>query len=198
MQFAPITADAQMFRNFNYKPELYKKYIEPHISDGQQWTIVYLPKLLHPKSIGEITLASSDPLVYPVINPNYLKEKEDVRKLIDACKLAEKICQTEPLNGVVKSLAKEINEGEPIENEDDFWESYVRKYTITVYHPVGTCKMGKEDDEMSVVTPDTRVKGVKGLRVVDASIIPLIVSGNTNVPTIAIGEKAADLIKNNS
>jgi choline dehydrogenase len=72
--------------------------------------------------------------------------------------IAEKIFQTEPLNNVVKSLAKEMNGDETIENEDQFWESYIRKYMITVYHPVGTCKMGKEDDPMAVVTPDTRVK----------------------------------------
>ncbi|CAF3877494.1 unnamed protein product [Rotaria sp. Silwood1] len=80
---------------------------------------------------------------------------------------------------------------------DQFWESYVRKYTITICHPIGTCKMGKEEDPMAVVTPDTRVKGVRGLRVVDASIMPSIVSGNTNIPTVAIAERAADLIKNN-
>jgi glucose dehydrogenase (acceptor) len=83
------------------------------------------------------------------------------------------------------------------QNEDQFWESFVRKYTVTVYHPTGTCQMGKEEDPMTVVTPSTRVKGVKGLRVIDASIIPLIISGNTNVPTIAIAERAADLIKKN-
>ncbi len=198
MHFCPITADAELFRNFNFKPEVYEQYFKPHLSDGQRWTIGLLPTLLHPKSKGEIILASRDPLVHPIINPNYLEDQEDVRQLIEACKLADKICQTEPLKRILKSMAKEMNGDEKTENEDQFWESYIRKYSVTVYHPTGTCKMGKDEDPMTVVTPDTRVKGVKGLRVIDASIIPSIVSGNTNIPTIAMAERAADLIKNNS
>ncbi|CAF3606651.1 unnamed protein product [Rotaria sp. Silwood1] len=197
MQFSPFTADAEFFRISNFKPEVYEQYLKPHLTDGSQWTVLYLPTLLHPESKGEITLASRDPLAHPIINPNYLEDKEDVRKLVEGCKLVEKICQTEPLNSVLKSMAKEMNGDEATENEDQFWESYVRKYTITICHPIGTCKMGKEQDPMAVVTPDTRVKGVRGLRVVDASIMPNTISGSTNIPTIAIAERAADLIKNN-
>lgn len=174
---------------------MYDQYLKPYLDDGQQWTVLVLPALLHPKSKGEITLASRDPRVHPIINPNYLEDKEDVRKLIEACKLANQICQTEPLNNIFKSMMEEINGDETTENEDQFWESYIRKYSITVYHPTGTCRMGKEEDQMTVVTSDTRVKGVKGLRVVDASIMPKIVSGNTNIPVIAMAERAADLIK---
>ncbi|CAF0758008.1 unnamed protein product [Adineta steineri] len=197
VHFCPLTVDANLLQNFNFKPEVYEQYIGPHLCGEHQSTMAYLPTLLHSKSKGEITLASRDPLAHPNINPKYLEDKEDVRKLIEACKLAKKVCQTEPLKNVVRSLAKEMNGNETTENEDQFWESYIRKYTITVYHPVGTCKMGKDDDEMTVVTSDTKVKGVKGLRVIDASIIPINVSGNTNIPTIAIAERAADLIKNN-
>jgi choline dehydrogenase len=180
------------------KPEIYELYFEPYLSGGQEWNVACLPTLLHPKSKGEITLASRDPLVHPIINPHYLEDNEDIRKLVKACKLAEKICQTEPLKNVLKSMVKEMNGNETTENEDQFWEAYVRKYSITGYHPTSTCKMGKEEDPMTVVTPDTKVKGVKGLRVIDASIMPTIVSGNTNVPTIAIAERAAELVKCNS
>ncbi|CAF1542118.1 unnamed protein product [Adineta ricciae] len=90
------------------------------------------------------------------------------------------------------------NENATSENQYQFLESYIRRYSLTAHHPIGTCKMGKQEDPMAVVTPDTRVKGVKGLRVVDASIMPTLVSGNTNIPTIAIAERAADLIKSNS
>ena len=197
-QFCPITVNAEISPNWNFKPEVYEQYLKPHLSDGKQWTVGYTPVLLHPKSTGEIVLASRDPFDHPLINPNYLENKEDVTKLVEACKLASKIYQTEPMKSVVKSLVEDMNQEETIENEDQFWESYVRKYSISTYHPIGTCKMGKEEDPTTVVTSDTRVKGVTGLRVIDASIMPNIVSGNTNIPTIAIAERAADLIKNNS
>ncbi|CAF3765262.1 unnamed protein product [Rotaria sp. Silwood1] len=194
----PITTDCELFKNFNFKPEVYENYYKPYVSDGSQWSVFYFPTLLHPKSKGEITLASRDPLAHPIIDPHYLEDKEDVRILIEGCKQAEKLCQTEPLKGKLRSLAKEMNGNESIENEDQFWESFVRKYTLTLYHPIGTCKMGIEEDPMTVVTPDTRVKGVRGLRVVDGSIMPTLVSGNTNIPIVAMAERASDLIKNNA
>ena len=198
VHFCPLTIDAELFRNFNFRPEFYEQHFASHLANGDRWTVAILATLLHPKSKGEITLASRDPLVHPLINPNYLAEKEDVRQLAEACQLIEKICQTKPLDGALTSLTKQINGKESTVNEDQFWESYIRKYTITVYHPTGTCKMGTAEDPMAVVTPDTRVRGVKGLRVVDASIIPQIVSGNTNIPTVALAERAADLIKSSA
>ena len=192
----PVTVDATFFRNNNFKPEIYEEYFKPQFSDEYKWTVFGPAIFLHSKSRGEITLASADPLAHPLINPNYLEDKEDVRKLVQACKLSEKIFQTEPLKNILKPIAKNINPVENVENEDQFWKSYVRKYTTTVFHPTGTCQMGNEEDPLTVVTPDTRVKGVKGLRVVDASIMPKIVSGNTNTPTVAIAERAADLIRN--
>ncbi|CAF1427305.1 unnamed protein product [Adineta steineri] len=174
-----------------------REVFKPHLSDGNQWSIICLPTLLHPKSKGEITLTSRNPLEHPIINPHYLEEKDDVRKLIEACKLVDKIFQTEPFKDVIKPTAEEMNEDNRIDNEDHFWELYVRKYSVTSYHPIGTCRMGREENPMTVVTVDTRVKGVKGIRVVDASIIPESLSGNANIPTIAMAERAADLIKIN-
>ena len=187
-----MTFSRELFHEINFNDEVYEEYVKD-LSDEYKWSIMCFPVLLHPKSKGEITLASSDPLEHPIINPNYLHEKEDVQKLVQGCQLIEKIFQTEPL----KDITTRTSLGKPTdENEDQFWESFVRKYTVTVYHPTGTCRMGEEDDPMSVVTSDTRVKGVKNLRVVDASIIPKTISGNTNIPTIAVAERAADLIKN--
>lgn len=197
MAFCPITIDEDLMLNFNYKSEMYEQYFKSKTGDGKQHTVACVAILLHPKSKGEILLQSCDPFAHPIINPNYLQEQEDVQVLIEACKLWDKICQTKPLDSAIRSTAKEIDGNGTYKNEDQFWESYNRKFGVTCYHPTGTCKMGKEDDPTTVVTPDTKVKGVKGLRVIDASIMPTIVSGNTNIPTIAIAERAADLIKNN-
>ncbi|CAF1370533.1 unnamed protein product [Adineta ricciae] len=196
--FCSVTADANLCRLWNFKPEVYEKYLKPKFCEDQQCTVIALPVLLHPKSRGEITLASDDPFVHPIIDPNYLEDKEDVRKLIEACKITDQICKTKPLNSVLELMMDDRNENTTSENQDQFLESYIRKYSLTAYHPIGTCKMGKQEDPMAVVTPDTRVKGVKSLRVVDASIMPTLVSGNANIPTIAVAERAADLIKSNS
>lgn len=192
IQFCPLSLTRELFHEVNYGDEVYEQYAKEH-RDEYQWSVMPCLVLLHPESKGEITLASSNPLEHPLINPNYLQEKEDVRKLVQGCQMIDKIFQTEPLKSVTKSFTRPIDE-----TDDQFWESFVRKYTVTVYHPTGTCRMGKEDDVMSVVTSDTRVKGVQNLRVVDASIIPKTLSGNTNIPVIAIAERAADLIRNKS
>ena len=192
IQFCPMTFTRELGEEVNFKDEVYEEYSKQH-REEYQWSVVPGVVLLHPKSKGEIILASSNPLEHPLIDPNYFHEKEDVQKLARGCQLIDKIFQTDPLKSVTKSFARPADE-----TEEQFWESFVRKYTVTVYHPTGTCRMGKEDDPMSVVTSDTRVKGVQNLRVVDASIIPKTISGNTNIPVIAVAERAADLIKNKS
>lgn len=153
--------------------------------------------LLNPKSIGKIELRSSDPLDKPKIDANYLDEKVDVDTLIRGIRMHQKLLLTNtfkeheaeyfkiPFNG---SLNLEYD-------SDKYWESYVRHMNTTLYHPVGTAKMGPDSDVKAVVDYQLKVKGVKGLRVADASIMPKIVSGNTNAPTIMIGEKVSDFIK---
>lgn len=192
LQFCPITVDAEICKNFNFKPEVYEQYFKPHLSDNKQWTVGVLATLLYPKSSGEITLASRNPFDHPIIDPKYLEDPDDLRVLIAACKKADQICQSEPLKKVIQSFSETFVKSSTKENEDQFWEEYIRNYSLTDYHPLGTCKMGQIDDPMSVVTPDTKAKGVKGLRVVDASIIPDCPSGNTNIPIIAVSERAAD------
>ena len=144
---------------------------------------------LRPTSTGHIALKSTNPREYPAIHPNYLATLEDQKTAIESIKITRKIMGAPALNPLISS------EHEPgIEHQtDEELLEYARNRATTIYHPTGTCKMG--NDEMAVVDDRLRVKGVKGLRVVDASIMPIIISGNTNAPTIMIAEKAADMIK---
>lgn len=141
------------------------------------------------QNIGSISLQSTNPKDPPIIQMNYLQHQTDVQKLIEGIKLMRRLFQSHAFD---EFRGKEIAPGADIQS-DAALEAYIRDTCSTVWHPVGTCKMGI--DSMAVVDPELRVRGVEGLRVVDASIMPTITTGNTNAPTIMIGEKAADLIK---
>ncbi|MEH2117768.1 GMC family oxidoreductase [Nostoc sp.] len=132
---------------------------------------------------------SPDPKDPPTIRMNYLQSQADVQKLVEGVKLIRQLIQTSAFDDF---HSEEIAPGSHVQSNAAL-EAYIRDTCSTVWHPVGTCKMGI--DPMAVVDPELRVYGVKGLRVVDASIMPTITTGNTNAPTIMIGEKAADLIK---
>jgi choline dehydrogenase len=143
-----------------------------------------------PESRGSITVRSSDPLDAPVIQPNYCSDVEgkDIRVLIDGIRWMRKIVAAPEF----ASLAGvEITPGPEVISDRDL-AAYVRQSAETYFHPVGTCKMGI--DELAVVDPQLRVRGVERLRVVDASVMPSIPRANTNAATIMIAEKAADLI----
>jgi choline dehydrogenase len=147
--------------------------------------------LLQPKSTGSITLRSANPLGAPVIDPRYLSDPDglDFRTLVAGMKLAHR---------VMRSPALAAFAGEPIQPDreprtDADFEALVRERSETLYHPVGTCRMGAE--AMAVVDAQLRVRGLEALRVVDASVMPQIIRGHTNSPTVMIAEKAADLIR---
>ena len=144
---------------------------------------------LRPLSRGEIRLESPDPLAHPVIEPNYLSDPRDLEKLVMGLKAARRILTArafDPYRGA------EIRPG-PGVRDDDAIRGFIRERAETIYHPAGTCRMGA--DPLAVVDPELRVRGMEGLRVADASVMPLLVGGNTNAPAIMIGEKAADLIR---
>lgn len=144
---------------------------------------------LRPTSTGHIALKSANPEEYPAIHPNYLSTEEDRKTAIEAIKVTRRIVNAPALAPLIK---EEHEPGVQHQTDAELLE-YARNRATTIYHPTGTCKMGQ--DEMAVVDDRLRVHGIEGLRVVDASIMPVIVSGNTNAPTIMIAEKAADMIK---
>ncbi len=145
--------------------------------------------LLHPESRGRVSLKDADPMSKPVIRHNYLAAERDRTTLRDGIRVARRIYQSEPLRGMV---ADELFPGVAVET-DAALDTYVRETASTMYHPVGTCRMGA--DQGAVVDDALKVNGVEGLRVIDASIMPTVPGGHTNAPTIMIAEKAADLLR---
>ncbi len=143
---------------------------------------------LRPKSRGHVHLRSADPLAPPVIKPNYLSHPQDRQVAADALKLTRTICKAPAL---APFEPEEFKPGVDIESDEELARA-AGDIATTIFHPVGTCKMG--DDPMAVVDARLRVHGLTGLRVVDASIMPTITSGNTNSPVVMIAEKAADMI----
>lgn len=144
---------------------------------------------LRPHSRGSIKIRSADPHEYPSIQANYLSAEEDLRVAVDAIKVARRIAEADALKPVI---IDEYVPGRQYQTDEQLLDA-ARRFSQTIYHPTSTCKMGS--DEMAVVDSRLKVHGIKGLRVADASIMPVIVSGNTNAPAIMIGEKCADMIK---
>jgi choline dehydrogenase-like flavoprotein len=144
--------------------------------------------LLRPKSRGTVALKSADPNAAPLIDPNFLGETEDLESMVAGYKTTRRLLETPTL----RALQKKEMFTAGVKTDDDI-RNILRARVDTVYHPVGTARMGA--DPLAVVDPKLKVHGLEGLRVVDASVMPTLIGGNTNAPTIMIGEKAADIIK---
>jgi len=149
------------------------------------------PCQLRPESRGSIHAGSPEPEAPPVIRPNFLATETDRRTLVDGMRFARRIAQTAPL---ADHVVRERRPG-PDAGRDDALLAYGRETGVTLYHPVGTAKMGPAADRTAVVDDRLKVHGLDGVRIVDASVMPMLVSGNTNAPVMMIAEKAADLIK---
>jgi choline dehydrogenase-like flavoprotein len=151
-------------------------------------SITLMPTLIYPKSRGTLRLASADAEAPPLIDPAYLSDSRDAQFLFDGVKLMREVAASAHLQRVVTA---ELHPAEAARDDASLWRELPNRAT-TVYHPVGTCRMGS--DERAVVDPLLRVRGIEGLRVADASIMPSVTGGNTNAPAMMIGERCAELM----
>ncbi|MFV0646064.1 MAG: GMC family oxidoreductase, partial [Sphingomonadaceae bacterium] len=180
------------------RPDL-QLFFNPLRRDAQIWFPLIRPEqkhrieaglvLLHPYSRGAITLRSADPMEHPKVNLNLFSDHRDAETMIRGIRLVREIYRSKPLSDLIES---ECAPGEGVESDEGILAA-LRQGLYTVRHPVGSCRMGT--DEMAVVDPELKVRGVSGLRIADASVMPAIPGGNTNAPAIMIGEKAADLLR---
>ncbi len=197
----PLTTNAAEAGGFiKSSPEVERPDLQLHFCvsnvDDHARKMHFLPGIalhvcvLRPQSRGELKLASNNPLNAPIIDPNYLKSDYDKQTLLKGARIVHKILSAPAF----KRYDGKMIYGS-IDASDDELKQLIAAHADTIYHPVGTCRMGSDD--ASVVDPQLRVRGIDGLRVADASIMPTLISGNTQAPSAMIGEKASDLILGN-
>jgi choline dehydrogenase/4-pyridoxate dehydrogenase len=165
-------------------------YLQPFkkpFTDGFACRIV----MLHPESRGQVSVKSRDPSAHPVILQRFLATDSDWRALRAGVRLARDVAAQASMRPFI---AREILPGEAANSDADI-DAHIRKTSITVHHPLGTCRMGSDGDALAVVDSDLRVRGVEALRIVDASVMPDMVTGNINAAVVMIAERAADLIR---
>lgn len=191
-----IISGESKFNPFLLKEEIFSSLWKPN--EGKKALSVGV-LLAHPKSTGSLTLKDKDPLHQPLIDPNQLSDPddEDINTLLHGIKFAIKIANTE----VLKKLNLEINDHSVAGCEehkwgtDEYWKCAIRHLTVSLRHQTGTARMGPKTDQDAVVDNNLKVYGIQKLRVADASVIPITITGHTMAPAIMIGEKASDLIK---
>ena len=164
----------------------------PELGPPSERAVGTLVGAVQVRSRGRVAFASADPAARPVVDPAYFADEADLEVLVAGVRMAREIAACEPLAGII---AGEIMPGEGVD-DDERIRDWIRATAGTMFHPAGTCAMG--GDAGAVCDPGLRVRGVEGLRVVDASVMPLTPRGNTNAPTIAVAERAADLIRGNT
>lgn len=194
------TPDAQALAFIRTAPDLDRPDVQIHFTPAgfelrpggpvmlERPAVSGLVNVCRPRSRGHVTPRSPDPLAPPAILPNLLADPDDLRRLVAGSRLARRIHQAPSF---APEVVAELAPGPRVQSDDE-WEDYLRRTATPIYHPTGTCRMGR--DTGAVVDDRLRVSGIGGLRIADASIMPIPVSGNTNATCIMIGEKAADLV----
>ena len=162
--------------------------VEEGMRDPEAHGVWVSPCLLTEHSRGSVRLASNDPSAKPIIHNAFYSEGDDLERMIDGLLLAQEICGQPAMRPY---CAEPFNV--PVDDSREALAAHVARSTFAIYHPVGTCRMG--GDQEAVVDEQLQVNGLQGLRVVDASVMPTVPRGNTNAPTIALAERAADLIR---
>ncbi|XP_075212015.1 glucose dehydrogenase [FAD, quinone]-like [Lycorma delicatula] len=185
---------AEVLRRLGFETE----YVNAVTETNKSYDILlFCPALLRPKSVGKILLKNTDPLSHPKIYTGYMKDYDDIKTLLKGIKFIKDYIKTDSMKSrnafllnIEYESCKDYEYG-----TDDYWICAMKQVGSTTYHPTSSCKMGPPTDQFAVVDSRLRVYGLNGLRVADASIMPEIVSANTNAASIMIGEKASDLIK---
>lgn len=184
----------QFLKLMSYEKNIHQTLTQ--VNEKSDIAVVWIT-LLNPASVGHIELRNSNPFDKVKIFANYFNDSNDIQLLVDGLKLQRSFLNTKALKSRnAREIRFKISECDknPIDSVE-YLKCYASFFSTTIYHPVGTARMGPIGEQRTVVDPQLRVKGTKGLRVIDASIMPNIVSGNTNAPSIMIGEKGSDLIK---
>jgi choline dehydrogenase len=190
---ATLAAEPTLQKNFGITDEVYKAVFQNNQEEGY----MIFPMILRPKSRGRVFLQSRNPLQKPIVDMGYFTDPADLDILVKGVEWSIKLSKTKANRKFGSKLVTNKIPGcdHLTFNTPAYWKCYAKHITLTIYHQSGTCKMGPDTDPTAVVDPRLRVKGIKGLRVIDASIIPVIPAAHTNFPVIMIAEKGSDMIK---
>ncbi|KAL1453753.1 hypothetical protein WDU94_010067 [Cyamophila willieti] len=194
MQGGTLSSESTLRKTFGIRDDIYRAaYKATEDIDG----FMVLPMVMRPKSRGRVWLRDTNPYSSPLIDLNFFSEEEDLDILVAGVRKAQELLKTRAMRQLNATLFPTIVPGcKHFEfDSDDYWKCHARHLSFTIYHQSGTCKMGPSSDPNAVVDPELRVHGIRGLRVIDASVMPHVTSGHTNAPTIMIAEKGAEMIK---
>ncbi|XP_050539418.1 glucose dehydrogenase [FAD, quinone]-like isoform X2 [Daktulosphaira vitifoliae] len=188
------TSDVSAHKYFGLRTDIFNKVYNP-VADKDSFIV--FPMVMRPKSKGRIWLRDTNPFHHPFIDPNYFSNKADLDVIVAGVRIVQRMLKTDAMRKLDAQILTTPLPGctKYVFDSNAYWKCAARQISYSMYHLSGTCKMGPVGDPTAVVDPRLRVHGVKRLRVIDASIMPEIPAGHTNSPTIMIGEKGADMIK---